>query len=122
MLTRRASVRLSETGQLTIPLPALEEAGISPGADLDVLVENDAIVLRRNEPNPRAREFLRYLDDVRRLAKESRGPSASTLKEVEGLSRGEQFVRLLADAGTGRMTTDEIMELTRGPYDDIDPR
>jgi bifunctional DNA-binding transcriptional regulator/antitoxin component of YhaV-PrlF toxin-antitoxin module len=115
-------MRLSKTGRVTLPIPVLEEAGISLGADLEVRVENQAIVLRRKEPSPREREFAGHLAEVRRLGGEARGPSATTLKEVEGLSRGEQFVRLLADAGIGRLTTDEIMELTRGPYDDLDPR
>jgi hypothetical protein len=100
----------------------LEEAGISPESDLEVRVENDTILIRRREPDARTRAFLQRLDELRGSARNNFGPSAETLKEVEGLSRGEQFVRLLAEAGTGRMTTDEILELTRGPYDDVDPR
>jgi len=34
--------------------------------------------------------------------------------ESRGETRGERMVRLLRGAGTSGMTTDEIMELTRG--------
>ena len=115
-------MRLTRTGRITIPPSALEEAGISPGSNLEVQVEDGTIVLRHREPDAHTRDFLRRLEEIRLAARSESGPSARTLKEVEGLSRGEQFVRLLAEAGTGRMTTDEIMELTRGPYDDVDPR
>jgi hypothetical protein len=57
------------------------------------------------------------------------GPTVRLVKRepvVEGESRGERLVRQLRELGrtakrTG-LTTDEIMEITRGPFDDIDPR
>jgi AbrB family looped-hinge helix DNA binding protein len=42
----------------------------------------------------------------------------------EGESRGEELVRLLREAGerypSSGLTADEIMEMTRGPFDDVD--
>ena len=44
------------------------------------------------------------------------GDSVRIVKSVDpkGETRGERIVRLLRGAGTSGMTTDEIMELTRG--------
>lgn len=43
------------------------------------------------------------------------------LKPADGLTRGERMVARLRGAATdGSMTTDEIMEMTRGPYNDLD--
>jgi hypothetical protein len=66
--------------------------------------------------------FHADLKAIRAARREATKPSAKTLEEVADLDRGEQFVRLLADAGVGHMTTDELMEFLRGPYEDLDPR
>ena len=44
------------------------------------------------------------------------------LKAADGLSRGERMVARLSGSGTANlhMSTDEIMELMRGPYEDLD--
>lgn len=43
------------------------------------------------------------------------------LKPADGLTRGERMVARLRNAATDRsMTADEIMEMTRGPYDDLE--
>lgn len=42
------------------------------------------------------------------------------LRPADGLTRGERIVARLSGAATDRsMTADEIMEMTRGPYDDL---
>ncbi len=41
-------------------------------------------------------------------------------KAPKGESRGQRAVRLLRGSGTVRMTTDEIMALTRGDWEDLD--
>jgi bifunctional DNA-binding transcriptional regulator/antitoxin component of YhaV-PrlF toxin-antitoxin module len=115
-------MKVTQAGQIAIPPPLQEAAGIYPGAEVEMHHENGAIVVRRRAPDEHAREFLRKLDDLRAAQKSSDRTSAKTLEEVAGLSRGEQFVRLLADSGIGHMTTDEFMEMMRGPYDDFDPR
>jgi AbrB family looped-hinge helix DNA binding protein len=38
----------------------------------------------------------------------------------KGETRGERLVRLLLGSGSGEMTTDEIMALTRGDWEDLD--
>ena len=44
------------------------------------------------------------------------------LKAADGLGRGERMVARLSGAGTTHLhiTTDEIMELMRGPYEALD--
>ncbi|HEY7766301.1 MAG TPA: hypothetical protein VIB38_15035 [Aestuariivirgaceae bacterium] len=46
-------------------------------------------------------------------------------KNCEGESRGARMVRLLREAARRYQltdfTTDEIMDMTRGPYDDVNP-
>ncbi len=43
------------------------------------------------------------------------------LRPADGLTRGQRIVARLSGAATDRsMTADEIMEMTRGPYNDLD--
>jgi len=43
------------------------------------------------------------------------------LRPADGLTRGQRLVARLRNSATDMsMTTDEIMEMTRGPYDDLD--
>jgi AbrB family looped-hinge helix DNA binding protein len=45
----------------------------------------------------------------------------AVLKPADGLTRGDRIVARLRGAATDMsMTTDEIMEMTRGPYNDLD--
>lgn len=115
-------MKVSPAGQIVIPLPLQDESGIYPGAEVELRHENGAIVVRRREPDEHVREFHEKLERIRALRRRGDRASAKTLEEVAGLSRGEQFVQLLADAGIGHMTTDEFMEMMRGPYEDLDPR
>ena len=41
-------------------------------------------------------------------------------KAAKGETRGERAVCLLSGSGSGKMTTDEIMALTRGDWLDVD--
>jgi AbrB family looped-hinge helix DNA binding protein len=41
-------------------------------------------------------------------------------KAPRGETRGQRAVRLLRGSGSVRMTTDEIMALTRGDWEDLD--
>ena len=115
-------MKVTQAGQIAIPPPLQEEAGIYPGADVEMRHENGAIVVRRREPDQYSREFADALAKTRGSRKTIDRTGAKTLEEVAGLSRGEQFVQLLADSGIGHMTTDEFMEMMRGPYDDVNPR
>ncbi len=90
-------MRLTEKSQVTVPKKVREALGIGPGSEVDfTLDENGAHLVR--------------LDDAER----------------PGETRGERVVRLLQEAGrrykSSGLTTDEIMEMTRGPFDDVDPR
>ena len=88
-------MRLTEKGQVTVPKRVRDALGIGPGSEVDFEVEGLTARLVKREP-------------------------------VEGESRGERLVRLLEEVGRkyadSGLTTDEIMEMTRGPYDDLDPR
>ena len=88
-------MRVNEKGQVTIPKHIRERLGIGPGSEVEFVEEADDVKLRRADHR-------------------------------EGETRGERLVRLLREAGQSSdlegLTTDEIMEMTRGPFDDVDPR
>lgn len=73
-------MRVSTKGQVTIPLPLRERAGIVPGTEVE------------------------FLEDGERLY----------IQKVATGGRGEALVRRMAGKGSVRMSTDEIMALTRG--------
>jgi AbrB family looped-hinge helix DNA binding protein len=74
-------MRITEKGQVTIPVEIRERFGLLPHTEVEFVVDGDAV---RIVPLPgRAEE------------------------------RGRNIVRRLAGKGTIRMTTDEIMALTR---------
>jgi AbrB family looped-hinge helix DNA binding protein len=75
-------MRITEKGQVTIPVAIRERFGLLPHTDVEFVVEGDDVVLRA----------------IR----------AST----EG--RGRRAIGRLRGSGNVRMTTDEIMALTRG--------
>ena len=89
-------MRLTEKSQVTVPKRVREALGIGPGSEVDFRVEQGGARLVKIEPEP-ANE-----------------------------TRGERLVRLLEEAGRrypgSGLSTDEIMEMTRGPFDDVDPR
>lgn len=93
-------MRLTSKGQMTIPKEVRDDLGIGPGSNVG---------LEKNEKG----EFVLTNLDAR-----------------HGESRGERMVRLMVEFGDrmrreGKMnnlTTDEIMEMTRGPFDDVDTR
>jgi len=116
------SMKVSSAGYVAIPRVLQDEADIRPGSEVELRHEGGAIVIRRSEPDEETRAFHAEIRRLQAARKEALKPSAKSLEEVAGLSRGEQFVRLLADAGIGHMTTDEFMDFLRGPYEDLDPR
>ena len=89
-------MRLTEKGQVTIPKRVRQYLGIGPGSEVNFEIDDGGVRLVRPEPQP------------------------------AGETRGERLVRLLEEAGRRHadsgLTTDEIMEMTRGPFDDVDPR
>ena len=78
-------MRITSKGQVTIPQDIRERAGFLPNTDVDFVVEGDLVYLVK-------------------ASERSRRPS-----------RGERAVAALRQHGTGiTMSTDELMELTRG--------
>jgi AbrB family looped-hinge helix DNA binding protein len=89
-------MRLTEKSQVTVPKRVREALGIGPGSEVDFTMDARGVHLIKLDA------------------------------EKPGESRGERFVRLLEEAGRrypdSGLTTDEIMEMTRGPFDDVDSR
>ena len=89
-------MRVTSKGQVTIPKHIRDRADMPPGADVEFAMEDGRVVLVRRVPPP------------------------------NGETRGERMVRELQEAGRraahNDLTADEILEMTRGPFDDVDPR
>ena len=79
-------MRITSKGQVTIPQAIRERAGLMPGAELEFEVEVD-------------------VDGTIRIG---------LAHNPRGATRGQRIVAQLRGAGDIRMTTDEIMALTRG--------
>lgn len=92
-------MRVTSKGQVTIPKEVRERLGIQPGSDVGFAEEGGKVVLI-NEDNSKNE------------------------------TPGERMVRLMVEFGDrmrregklSGMTTDEIMEMNRGPFDDVEPR
>jgi antitoxin PrlF len=80
-------VRVTSKGQVTIPKPIRDSAGIGPGTEVEFENHGEAIVLRRAPRRPRP-----------------------------GKSHGEKVVEALRGTATRNpgLSTDEIMKLLRG--------
>lgn len=77
-------MRITSKGQVTIPQAIRESTGLMPGTELEFIVEGAAVRLVKATPGRRP-------------------------------TRGARAVHLLRGrAPRGRLTTDQIMELTRG--------
>ncbi len=88
-------MRVTEKGQVTIPKHIRDKAGIRPGTEVDFRLEEGRI------------QIVKRVDTKK------------------GESAGQALVRDLQAAGrcaaAHPYSTDEVMELTRGPFDDVDP-
>ncbi len=87
-------MRLTEKSQVTVPKHIREHLGIGPGSEVDFEIDGPIVQL------------------VKRASEE------------DGETRGDRLVRQLREFGrtaqrTG-LTSDEIMDMTRGPYNDLD--
>ena len=83
-------MRITDKGQVTIPQDIRERAGFMPGTDVEFVEEKGRVVLQK--------------------------ASGKAKKPT----RGEEIAARLWGSGSSGMTTDEIMELMRGPRDDLD--
>jgi len=85
-------VRLTEKSQVTIPKAVREHLGIGPGSDVDFVAEGGVVRLVKLDGAERKRSAV------------------------------EEWLRNASGSGNGQLRTDEIMDETRGPFDDLDPR
>jgi AbrB family looped-hinge helix DNA binding protein len=86
-------MRITSKGQVTVPKHIRDKLGIGPGDDVGFREEGQAVILEsenRAGDQNKGRRLVRHLQEMGRKAK--RVP----------------------------MTTEEVMELTRGPVHDID--
>jgi len=87
-------MRITSKGQVTIPKAVREKLGVGPGSDIGFREEGEKIVLVPTENSKEGnagRKLVQHLQEMGRKAK--RVP----------------------------MTSEELMELTRGPFNDLDP-
>jgi AbrB family looped-hinge helix DNA binding protein len=88
-------MRLTEKSQVTVPKRVREALGIGPGSEVDFTMDGAGVHLVKVEPAP------------------------------ENETKGQRLVRLLREAGRqakrNEFSANEIMEMTRGPFDDVDP-
>lgn len=81
-------MRITSKGQVTIPAAFREQFGLMPDTDVEFVPEGDKLTIRKAPKPKHGRE-----------------------------TRGERAVRLLREAGAKsriKLTTDEIMAMTRG--------
>jgi len=91
-------MRVTRKGQVTIPKQVRDQIGISPGTEVAFEVSGDVAYIRKKEPQQSEEAILhRYERTLRQLMK-------------------------LRGTATSGLSTDEIMEFTRGPFDDVDAR
>jgi antitoxin PrlF len=91
-------MRVTDKGQVTIPKHIREQAGLRAGTEVAFRFEDGVVIMEQVRKNPddaeaRRRRFEDALEHLNRL-------------------------RGIANSG---LSPDEIMEMTRGPYDDVDP-
>ena len=84
-------MRVSNKGQVTIPIDVRRKLGFAPGVQIALAVDGDQVKLRRaDRGNCSPEEFEAWLKNVR-------------------------------GTGDSGLTTEEIMEMTRGRFDDANP-
>jgi AbrB family looped-hinge helix DNA binding protein len=88
-------MRVTSKGQVTIPKPIRDRLGIGPGSEVD---------------------FVASADGVRIVAVNEN----LTIEELTRQFR-EKLDRMQGALDLGGLTTDEYMELIRGPRENIDP-
>ena len=79
-------MRITSKGQVTIPQDIRERLGLLPHSEVEFTIVGDSVRLRKKK-----------------------GKTSD-----ERMTRGEMIVARLRGSGNRRMTTDEIMALTRG--------
>ncbi len=89
-------MRLTSKCQVTVPKHIREKLGVGPGSNVEFVEKSGEVVLVKESELGTARE--RRMQEFRRWLEKVRG------------------------TGDSGMSADEILEMTRGPFDDVEPR
>ena len=77
-------MKITSKGQITIPIDIRDRAGLLPGTNVEFSIQGDTVLIRKS-------------------------------KKVAGMAgRGARLVELMRGTAKTRLTTDQIMALTRG--------
>ena len=91
--TESNTMRLTSKGQVTIPKELRERLALAPGDEVEFRLDADRVVIQRANGKGRPRAA----DEI--------------ISSLESMGRNLDRVP---------MTTDELMALTRGPFNDLD--
>ncbi|MES1198893.1 MAG: AbrB/MazE/SpoVT family DNA-binding domain-containing protein [Pseudomonadota bacterium] len=86
-------MRITSKGQVTIPQEVRERAGLMPGTDVEFVFEGGKVVLKKRAAGKKLSRGQKLVDQLRKM-------------------RGS--------GDYGGMSTDEVIELMRGPPADAD--
>jgi AbrB family looped-hinge helix DNA binding protein len=79
-------MRVTSKGQVTIPAAIRERAGLLPNTEVDFVMEGDTVLLVRSpDPGSKPSRGQRLLDHIRA----HRGGLKMTTEEIMALTRGE---------------------------------
>jgi AbrB family looped-hinge helix DNA binding protein len=87
-------MRITSKGQVAIPLEVRRRAGFLPGTDVMFVMDGDEVKLVKVTPE---------------------------LKPSRRVKQIQEWIKRVRGTATTGLTTDEIMEMTRGPRDGSDP-
>jgi AbrB family looped-hinge helix DNA binding protein len=87
-------MRMTSKGQVTIPKDLRDKLGIKPGSEVGFAEENGKILLFSRDQEDKGADARRMIERLREFGR--------TAKRIP-------------------MTDKELMELTRGPFNDLDP-
>lgn len=77
------TMRITSKGQVTIPKAVRDTAGLYPGTDVEFVIEDGKVIVRRSEGQPTAgEEFVAHLERAGRSY-------TMTTEEVMALTRGD---------------------------------
>jgi antitoxin PrlF len=107
-------MRITSKGQVTIPAAFRERFGLMPETDVEFVPEGNVLTLRKAAKGKRGRKTRgeRAIRLLQEVGAKSR--TRITTDEIMKLTRGERLVRHLEGKGDVPLTTDEIMAMTRG--------
>lgn len=78
------TVRITSKGQVTIPKAIRDEAGLTPGTDVEFTIEDGRVVVRRSSAQPTRGQQL--VEHLRRAGEDF----TMTTDEIMRLTRGDE--------------------------------